>query len=115
MVTRHEPREAPKTTPAPASGADATPAVAPPPAAEQTLAAGPNNPVGILWIHLAKAKSRDPLPYGLHGTSIPAQMKSKEGIGGLRLANWDIARAVRLMPAGTPLQWPAEAGRKPVR
>ncbi len=102
MATRHEPREAPKTPPAPAAETAIDPSVN----AEQFLAPGPNNPVGILWIHLAKAKSVVPLPYGLHGTSIPAQMKSLEGIGGLRLANWDIARAIRLMPAGTPLQWP---------
>jgi LysM repeat protein/lipoprotein-anchoring transpeptidase ErfK/SrfK len=101
MSTRHEPREAAKTPPPPASGQPAAP--------EQLLAAGPNNPVGIVWINLAKAKSTEPLVYGLHGTSIPAQMKSQEGIGGLRLANWDIVRAVRLMPAGTPLQWPAIA------
>ena len=53
----------------------------------------------------SKGKNKEPLPYGLHGTSIPARMKSLEGIGGLRLTNWDIARAVRLMPAGTALQW----------
>ena len=110
MATRHEPREAPKTTPAPPGG---TPE--PPSKAGQTLAGGPNNPVGILWINLAKAKNPEPLPYGLHGTSIPAKMKSQEGIGGLRLANWDIARAVRLMPVGTPLQWPAETSRRVLR
>ena len=85
----------------------ANPATAPAPVltTEQFLAAGPNNPVGIVWINLAKAKSRDPLPYGLHGTSIPSRMKTQEGLGGIRLANWDVARAVRLLPAGTPLQW----------
>jgi hypothetical protein len=61
--------------------------------------------VGIVWINLAKAKSTEPLAYGLHGTSIPQRIKSQEGIGGIRLANWDIARAVRLLPAGTALQW----------
>jgi hypothetical protein len=117
MGTRHEPREAPKTAPTPTAGnpAGGAPAAEPPPKAGQTLAAGPNNPVGILWINLAKAKSPEPLPYGLHGTSIPAKMKSQEGIGGLRLANWDIARAVRLMPVGTPLQWPADASRRALR
>ena len=73
--------------------------------AEQDLAAGPNNPLGIVWINLAKSDSTDPLPYGLHGTSIPGRMNSQESIGGLRLANWDIIRAVRLLPPGTPLQW----------
>ncbi|WP_265594463.1 LysM peptidoglycan-binding domain-containing protein [Haloferula sp. BvORR071] len=99
LSTKREPREAPKAPPAPADG------TAPAPAAEQVLPAGPNNPLGIVWINLAKAKSNTPLPYGLHGTSIPGQMKSLEGIGGFRLTNWDIARAVRLMPAGTTLQW----------
>lgn len=72
---------------------------------EQFLAPGPNNPCGILWINLAKAKTTTALPYGLHGTSIPGRMKSQESLGGFRLANWDIARAVRLLPPGTPLQW----------
>ena len=81
---------------------------APPLEKEQYLAPGPNNPVGILWINLAKAGSTDPLPYGLHGTSIPAQMGTLQGIGGLRLTNWDIARATRLIPAGTALQWKAQ-------
>ncbi len=74
-------------------------------ASEEFLAAGPNNPVGIIWINLAKAKSTEPLPYGLHGTSIPGRMRTQEGIGGIRLANWDIARAVKLLPAGTALHW----------
>ena len=72
---------------------------------EQYLAAGPRNPVGILWINLAKSNSTEPLPYGLHGTSIPDQMNIEESIGGLRLTNWDIARAVRHLPSGTPLEW----------
>lgn len=72
---------------------------------EEYLPAGPNNPVGILWINLAKADSPDPLPFGLHGTSIPSEMSSRPGIGGFRLTNWDILRAVRLFPKGTPLQW----------
>ncbi|MDZ4290261.1 MAG: LysM peptidoglycan-binding domain-containing protein [Prosthecobacter sp.] len=105
------------TTKSKASGATPTvsptapaPPLPPPPVqatrvSEQFLAAGPNNPVGIVWINLAKAKSTEPLAYGLHGTSIPDRMKTQESIGGIRLANWDIARAARMLPAGTPLQW----------
>jgi LysM repeat protein/lipoprotein-anchoring transpeptidase ErfK/SrfK len=74
-------------------------------AADQILAAGPRNPVGIYWIDLAKSNSTTPLPYGLHGTGIPNRMKVQESLGGLRLANWDIARAVRMLPEGTPLAW----------
>jgi LysM repeat protein/lipoprotein-anchoring transpeptidase ErfK/SrfK len=72
---------------------------------EQYLAEGPRNPVGILWINLAKSKSTDPLPYGLHGTSIPDKMNVEQSLGGFRLTNWDIARAVRRLPLGTPLKW----------
>jgi LysM repeat protein/lipoprotein-anchoring transpeptidase ErfK/SrfK len=72
---------------------------------EQYLAAGPRNPVGLVWINLAKANSIEPLPYGLHGTSIPDQMNSEQSIGGFRLANWDIARAMHHLPVGTPLEW----------
>ncbi|MEO5713687.1 MAG: LysM peptidoglycan-binding domain-containing protein [Luteolibacter sp.] len=109
MATKREPREVPKQQPAPAADAAAVakPVIEAPLEKEQYLASGPNNPVGIIWISLGKAGSTDPLPYGLHGTSIPAKMKL-EGIGGLRLTNWDIARAVRLMPSGTVLQWRAK-------
>lgn len=71
------------------------------------LSAGPNNPVCPIWIHLAKVKDggANPLPYGLHGTSIPALMSRQESIGGFRVANWDIVRLVRLLPEGTPITW----------
>jgi lipoprotein-anchoring transpeptidase ErfK/SrfK len=104
LATLQELKEEPKAP----DSIDGTATVASPKAtlaAEQFLAAGPNNPVGVVWINLAKAKSTEALPYGLHGTSIPGRMKTQEGIGGIRLANWDIARAVRLLPPGTALQW----------
>jgi LysM repeat protein/lipoprotein-anchoring transpeptidase ErfK/SrfK len=82
------------------TGDAATPSAAP-----LTLAAGPNNPTGIVWISLAKSGDPTPLPYGLHGTSIPGTMAKQESIGGFRLTNWDIARAVRLLPEGTELKW----------
>lgn len=93
------PRLATRQEPTSSSAADV------PSAAEQFIAAGPRNPVGVCWIDLAKSDSTTPLPYGLHGTSIPSHMKSQESIGGFRLANWDIARAVRMLPEGTPLEW----------
>jgi hypothetical protein len=108
LATLQELKEGISAIPAGGSEPAEAPVPAPPRAAlaaEQYLAAGPNNPVGVVWINLAKAKSTEPLPYGLHGTSIPSRMKSQEGIGGLRLANWDIVRAVRLLPPGTPLHW----------
>lgn len=69
------------------------------------LPPGPNNPVGPIWINLAKSNSPTPLPYGLHGTSIPGYMRRQESIGGFRMTNWNIALAAKLLPAGTPLTW----------
>ncbi|MBE7497668.1 MAG: LysM peptidoglycan-binding domain-containing protein [Verrucomicrobiaceae bacterium] len=73
--------------------------------APAVLPPGPNNPVGFAWINLAKAADTAPLPYGLHGTSIPGHMMKQESLGGFRLTNWDLARALRLLPAGTELTW----------
>jgi LysM repeat protein/lipoprotein-anchoring transpeptidase ErfK/SrfK len=81
-------------------------------AAPEVLAAGPNNPVGIFWLNLAIGADREPIPYGLHGTSIPDHLREQESLGGLRLTNWDIARAVRLLPMGTPLRWTAGGGAR---
>jgi lipoprotein-anchoring transpeptidase ErfK/SrfK len=107
LATRQESTATPKTTTEPGVAVPSpTPApTAPPLAAEQILAAGPRNPVGVYWIDLAKAGSTTPLPYGLHGTAIPSRMRTQESLGGLRLSNWDIARAVRMLPEGTPLAW----------
>lgn len=72
----------------------------------EILGPGPRNPLGILWINLAKSDAPEtPLPFGLHGTSIPDHMATRESLGGFRLTNWDIIRAVRLLPQGTSLRW----------
>lgn len=109
LATRQEEWREKDRKPGPLFGSS-TPTPTPTPsrrvlAAEQFLAAGPRNPAGIIWIDLAKSDSPEPLPYGLHGTSIPDQMNMLESIGGFRMTNWDIARAVRLLPSGTPLEW----------
>jgi LysM repeat protein len=105
---RKEPTQKASSSGSSYPGATPEPMASPPQtvlSSEEYLAAGPRNPVGILWINLAKSNSTDPLPYGLHGTSIPDQMNVEESLGGLRLSNWDIARAVRHLPSGTPLAW----------
>jgi lipoprotein-anchoring transpeptidase ErfK/SrfK len=107
LATFQEERPELSRKPAPAGTIPVPPPSPPKPilSSEQYLAAGPRNPVGILWINLAKAKSTDPLPYGLHGTSAPDQMNALQSVGGLRLTNWDICRAVHHLPFGTPLEW----------
>ncbi|WP_050027489.1 LysM peptidoglycan-binding domain-containing protein [Verrucomicrobium sp. BvORR034] len=112
LATLQEDRDPPKAPASPVISIGAasipTPEAAPPKAKleeEQFLGSGPNNPVGVVWINLARGKGAEPLPFGLHGTSIPAKMNSQEGLGGFRLTNWDIVRAVKLMPAGTQLEW----------
>ncbi len=82
--------------------------------AEQFLPPGPNNPVGLAWIQLSKADDPEPLIYGLHGTSIPEQIKGYYSLGGFQMANWNIVRAVRLLPPGAELEWLAP-GMMPVR
>ena len=52
-----------------------------------TLAAGPNNPVGTVWIDLSKPH------YGIHGTPEPASVGKAQSHGCIRLTNWD-AQAV---------------------
>lgn len=52
--------------------------------AKATLAAGPNNPVGTVWIDLSKPH------YGLHGTPTPASIGKTQSHGCVRLTNWDV-------------------------
>lgn len=62
-----------------------------------TIAAGPNNPVGVVWIDLSKKH------YGIHGTPEPQNIGKTESHGCIRLSNWDallLSQAVRPgMPA----------------
>lgn len=76
-----------------------------PPPQGAVLPPGPNNPLGPIWLNLAKANETTPLPYGLHGTSIPGYLTKQESLGGFRLANWDLVRIARMLPAGTELKW----------
>ncbi len=62
-----------------------------------TIKAGPNNPVGIVWIGL------DLEHYGVHGTSEPSSIGAKASHGCVRLTNWDAARLAALVQPGTPV------------
>jgi lipoprotein-anchoring transpeptidase ErfK/SrfK len=65
--------------------------------ARVTIAAGPNNPVGDVWIDLNK------LHYGIHGTPEPARIGYAESHGCVRLTNWDALEVASLVAKGTPV------------
>jgi lipoprotein-anchoring transpeptidase ErfK/SrfK len=58
------------------------------------LPAGPNNPVGILWIALNKPH------VGIHGTNNPETIGRAASHGCIRTANWDAARVKELVTVG---------------
>ena len=64
-----------------------------------TIKAGPNNPVGVVWIALSLEH------YGLHGTPEPGNIGRTESHGCVRLTNWDAARLASLVKPGTPVHF----------
>lgn len=65
--------------------------------AKAKLPAGPNNPVGLVWIDLDKEH------YGLHGTPEPSTVGVTQSHGCVRLTNWDVLRVASLVKTGTPV------------
>lgn len=59
-----------------------------------TINAGPNNPVGAMWIGLSQAS------YGIHGTGDPSRVSKSESHGCVRLTNWDVERLSHLVKKG---------------
>ena len=62
---------------------------------EFDIPAGPNNPVGVVWIDINKEH------FGLHGTPEPSAIGQTESHGCIRLTNWDATRLARLVSPGT--------------
>ena len=60
------------------------------------LPAGPNGPVGVVWLDLSKEH------YGIHGTPEPSLIGRTESHGCVRLANWNAARLAMMIKPGTP-------------
>ena len=58
------------------------------------LPAGPNNPVGVLWMGLNKPH------VGVHGTNNPETIGRAASHGCIRTANWDAARIKDLVTKG---------------
>jgi lipoprotein-anchoring transpeptidase ErfK/SrfK len=63
--------------------------------AKAKIPAGPNNPVGVVWIDINKEH------FGLHGTPEPSTIGRTESHGCIRLANWDATRLARMVGVGT--------------
>jgi lipoprotein-anchoring transpeptidase ErfK/SrfK len=59
------------------------------------IAAGPNNPVGLVWIDITKEH------YGLHGTPEPSVVGRTQSHGCVRMTNWDALRVAGLVKPGT--------------
>src|ERR1700730_746983 len=63
-----------------------------------TIAPGPRNPVGIVWIGLNKKG------IGIHGTDSPDTIGRSASHGCIRLANWDAARVVNQVTVGMTVE-----------
>ncbi|RUX73578.1 murein L,D-transpeptidase [Mesorhizobium sp. M7A.F.Ca.US.006.04.2.1] len=75
-----------------------------------TIAAGPNNPVGSIWIDLSIES------YGIHGTPEPGKIGKTFSHGCIRLTNWDAEDVASMVQKGTKVTFKgemADAGDKP--
>jgi lipoprotein-anchoring transpeptidase ErfK/SrfK len=70
-----------------------------------TVAPGPNNPVGLVWIGLS-AES-----YGIHGTPAPDKISKTASHGCIRLTNWDALALAQLVRKGTQVDFVNEGER----
>ena len=62
-----------------------------------TLAPGPRNPVGVVWMGLSKEH------YGIHGTPDPSRIGETYSHGCIRLTNWDAGELAGLVHVDTPV------------
>jgi lipoprotein-anchoring transpeptidase ErfK/SrfK len=68
-----------------------------PDATKAKIPAGPNGPVGTVWIDINKPH------YGLHGTPEPGRIGYSTSHGCVRLTNWDAEKLASLVKKGTPV------------
>jgi lipoprotein-anchoring transpeptidase ErfK/SrfK len=64
-----------------------------------TIPAGPNNPVGAVWIDLNKPT------YGIHGAPEPEKIGKTESHGCVRLTNWDVQQLATAVKPGTVVEF----------
>ena len=63
------------------------------------IAAGPNNPVGSVWIALNQKT------YGIHGTAEPSKVGKVDSHGCVRMTNWDALALAKIVRKGMPVQF----------
>ena len=61
---------------------------------EADVPAGPNNPVGLVWVGLTKEH------YGIHGTPHPDRIGKTESNGCIRMTNWDVLALSKVVTPG---------------
>jgi lipoprotein-anchoring transpeptidase ErfK/SrfK len=65
--------------------------------AKVKIGAGPNNPVGVVWMGINVPH------YGIHGTPEPGEIGHSQSHGCVRMTNWDATRVADLVKDGTPV------------
>ncbi len=65
--------------------------------AKVKIAAGPNNPVGVVWMGINVPH------YGIHGTPEAGEIGHSASHGCVRMTNWDATRVAGLVRDGTPV------------
>ncbi len=66
--------------------------------AKARINAGPNSPVGVIWIGIDKEH------FGFHGTPEPSRIGRTQSHGCVRMTNWDALRLAALVADGTPVR-----------
>jgi lipoprotein-anchoring transpeptidase ErfK/SrfK len=72
-------------------------------AGKLTIKAGPNNPVGAVWIDLTKDT------YGIHGAPEPRLVGKTASHGCVRLTNWDAQQLAKAVAKGTKVVFVGDA------
>lgn len=66
---------------------------------KMTIAPGPNNPAGLVWIELSTGDG-----YGIHGVPDPENVGKTFSHGCIHLTNWDALALAHLVKKGTPVE-----------
>jgi lipoprotein-anchoring transpeptidase ErfK/SrfK len=67
--------------------------------AKAKIPAGPNGPVGVVWIDISKPH------YGIHGTPEPGTVGHTQSHGCVRLTNWDVLKLAAMVGKGTKVEF----------